>query len=501
MADLDVAIIGAGFGGLGMGIALKRDGVERFAIFEKADGVGGTWRANTYPGCACDVSSHLYSFSFEPNPRWSRMFAPQPEILAYLEHCTDKYGLRPHLRLNQTLGSLEWSDAKREWTVSLEGGETVTARAVVAGLGGLSRPSIPTLPGVEKFEGAVFHSARWRHDVPLDGKKVAVVGTGASAVQIVPYAQKLASKLTLFQRTPGWVLPKPDRAMRGYEQAMFAKVPATQAAVRAALHWHNELFSSGFIGDLPMLKPAQKLAELFLRTQVKDEALRQKLTPNFALGCKRVLLSNEYYPAVASPNVELVTEGIREVTATGVVDSTGREHPLDALILATGFRPTDLLAPLVIRGRGGVSVDEVWKKHGLQAYRGTTIAGFPNLFMLMGPNTALGASSVVLMIEAQVQYVRDALRVLRARGLDFVDVTPDAQASYNARLQKRLGRTVWASGCKSWYFDAHGKNSTTWPGLVTTFERQTQRFDAEAYHCEPAGPVRASVPRRLALAQ
>jgi len=482
-SDLEVAIIGSGFAGLGMGIALRQRGETRFAIFEQAKGLGGTWRDNHYPGAGCDVPSPLYSFSFEPNPDWTRLYSGQAEILAYLEHCARKYELAPHLRFGQGLAHAAFDETRGHWVLELTTGQTVTARVLVSGMGGLSRPAIPALPGLERFEGVTFHSAQWRHDVPLEGKTVAVVGTGASAIQFVPRLQPLVKKLVLFQRTPPWILPKADRAHGPLERALYRRVPAAQAALRRKIFWQHELRYFALQNERLSALGA-RLARAHLRRQVKDPALRARLTPDYRLGCKRVLLSNDYFPAVASPNVELVTQGIDSVTGTGVRTRDGQEHAVDAIVLGTGFRATDLFTPLTLRGLGGVDLNDAWRG-GLEAYRGTTVAGFPNLFFLVGPNTGLGHNSMILMIEAQIRYVLGALDALREGQLAWLDVKPAAQATYNAQLQARLGGSVWASGCSSWYHDAQGRNTTLWPGTTLEFSRLLARFDVEAYARQP----------------
>jgi cation diffusion facilitator CzcD-associated flavoprotein CzcO len=473
-------IVGSGFAGLGMGIRLKQAGIHDFTIVEQGPSLGGTWRDNTYPGAACDVESHLYSFSYEPNPRWSRMFAPHHEIKAYLEHCADKYGVRPHLRFNTAATGATFDDSSGVWTVQCSDGVARQARGIIAACGGLSVPAKPEIPGLESFEGKLFHSARWDHSFPLGGKTVAVIGTGASAIQIVPGIAGVVGKLQVFQRTPPWIMPKADRDLTPAEQARFRRVPALQQLARLRQYWTHELMAVGFVVEPRILRLASGLALKHLRASIRNPVLLKQLTPTYTMGCKRILLSNDYYPALERPNVELVTEGILEVRPHSIVTRDGREHPVDVIVLATGFQAAEAAAPFEVRGRAGADLNETWRA-GPEAFLGTTVSGFPNLFLLVGPNTGLGHSSMVFMIESQVEYVLSALRTLRKKGLRFVDVLPDAQARYNAELQERLGRTVWSTGCSSWYQTRSGRNTTLWPGFTFEFRRRTRRFDPDAY--------------------
>lgn len=482
-----IVIVGTGFAGLGMGIQLRRSGITDFTILEQADRVGGTWRDNTYPGAACDIESHLYSFSFEPNPGWSRAFAPQEEILAYLERCAEKYGLLPHIRFNTAAVAATFDEDTGQWTVETSNGESITARVLVSGTGGLSRPSYPDIPGLDSFEGKVFHSARWDHDYPLDGKRVAVIGTGASAIQIVPAIAPKVGRLQLFQRTPPWIIPKPDRAVRAIEHRLYRWLPFTQQLVRLKQFLIHELHTFGFVWEPRILKLASRLAQRHLRESVPDPALRAKLTPQYVMGCKRILLSNDYYPALTRENVEVVTDGIREITPRGVLTCDGTEREVDAIVLATGFQAAEAVSPYPVRGRDGRDLNEVWR-NGAEAYLGTTVSGFPNLFLIVGPNTGLGSSSMVLMIESQIAYVLSAIETMRTRRLRSVDLRPDEQANFNQRLQQRLSRTVWnTGGCVSWYRTRDGRNTTLWPGLTSEFRLRTRRFEAALYECVEDG--------------
>jgi cation diffusion facilitator CzcD-associated flavoprotein CzcO len=486
-----VAILGAGFAGLGMAIRLKRAGIEDFVVCERDTEVGGTWWANTYPGCQCDVPSHLYSFSFAPNPEWTRTYANQPEIRDYLRDCSERYGLREHIRFGCEITAAEWDAEQARWRIETSLGD-LTADVLIGAPGPLSEPTIPDLPGLETFAGETFHTARWNHDHDLTGRRVAVVGTGASAIQAVPRIQRQVSHLDVFQRTPPWVVPHRDRAISERERRVYRRFPALQRLVRAGVYWSRELLVPGLAYQPRLMKVAERLARKHLAQQVPDPELRARLTPDYAIGCKRILPSNHWYPALTKPNVDLITEGIAEVRPEGIVTADGELHEVDTIIFATGFHVTDIPLAHRIRGASGESMAEVWRGSP-QAYRGTTVAGFPNLFFLVGPNTGLGHNSIVYMIESQLEYVMGALRALRERGAGTLAVRPEVQERYNARLQSRMDRTVWNSGgCSSWYLDANGRNTTIWPDFTWRFRRALQRFDAESYDWRPApAPVAA----------
>jgi len=478
--DVDVAIVGAGFAGVGMAIALLRAGRRDFVVLERDDDVGGTWWRNTYPGCQCDVPSNLYSFSFAPNPEWSQTFALQPEIGAYLRRVADDFGVRPHLRTRTEVRAAAWDEQARRWRIETSRGP-LTARVLVVGTGSLSEPAIPRIPGAERFAGPAFHTARWDRDVGLTGKRVAVIGTGASAVQVVPRIQPHVAQLAVFQRTPPWILPHPGRPTRPRERALFRALPPAQKLVRGGVYWGRECLVLPFrfhrLSRIP-----QRMARRHLEAQVPDPVLRERLTPRYEIGCKRILMSDEYYPALQAPNAELVSDAIAEITTAGVRTADGVERAFDAIVWGTGFHTTDLPYAERIRGRDGRTLAQRWCAHGMQALRGTTVAGFPNLFALVGPNTLLGHNSIVFMIESQLAYVLDALRALDERGATACDPRPAAQASFNERLQRRMRGTVWArGGCASWYLDADGRNTTLWPGTSWSFRRATRRFDPAEY--------------------
>jgi cation diffusion facilitator CzcD-associated flavoprotein CzcO len=473
-----IVVIGTGFAGIGMAVRLKQAGYDDFVVLERAEDVGGTWRDNTYPGCRCDVPSHLYSFSFAPNPDWSSTFSPQPEIEDYLRNVTESYGVRPHIRFGNTVESARWVDGAWQITTNQQ---TFTADILLSGMGPLAEPSYPKLPGIEDFEGEVFHSARWNHDLNLSGRKVAVIGTGASAIQFVPAIQPEVEELHLFQRTPPWVMPRPDRKITAAEKATYRRFPLVQKAVRAGIYWGRESMVLGFTKLPAIMKQAQKIAEKHLAHQVRDPLLRAKLTPDFTLGCKRVLISDDYYPALARPNVEVVTDGIAEVTPTGIVTTEGVKHEVDTIIYGTGFKVTDLPVMDMVHGRDGVSLREAWAD-GMEAHLGTAIAGFPNFFMLIGPNTGLGHSSMVFMIESQIAYILDALKTMDAQGLREVEVRRDVQRAFVDGVRSSMRNTIWTrGGCTSWYLDSEGRNTTLWPSFTFRFWQLTRRFDPAEY--------------------
>ena len=478
-----VVVIGAGFGGIGASIKLAEQGIEH-VILEKLDDVGGTWLSNQYPGCRCDVPSHLYSFSFALNPEWSDSYSLQPEIWRYLKKVAVEHRVIERVRFGCKVDVARWDDDEKVWKLDTSDGP-ITADVLLAAHGFLSEPSIPHFEGIESFSGQVMHSAQWDPSYDVTGKRVGVIGTGASAVQIVPEVHKQAAALTVFQRTAAWILPHRGRTIRGWEHALYRRVPAAQRAVRGFHYWSSE-----FLAVPALMKPAggkllKKMAVKHLETQVPDPELRAKLTPSFKPGCKRLTPSNEYLPAIASPTTTLVTSGIERMVPAGIVTKDGTTHELDVIILATGFRVTDNTFPELVIGRDGRTLRQTWDDGGMGAYNGTTFAGFPNFFMLAGPNTGIGHTSLVYMIEAQFPYVLDALRLMKDRGIASVDVRPDVQLAYNEMLQRKLSPTVWnTGGCKSWYLDKNGHNSTIWPDYTFKFAQRLRRFDLESYYQE-----------------
>lgn len=493
-----IAIIGSGFGGLGTAIRLRQRGLHDFVVFERAEDVGGVWRDNRYPGCACDVQSHLYSFSFAPNPHWTRRFSPQPEIWEYLRRCAAEFGILPHVRLGHEVRHASWDDGAARWRLETSRG-AFSADVLVAAPGALSEPRIPDLPGLDTFHGPVLHSARWDERVSLEGKRVAVVGTGASAIQIVPAIQPIVRTLVLFQRTAPWVTPRRDRPIGPRLHAALERLPSLRRAVRGALYGFRELFGLGF--RHPWLnRLLERVALAHLRRQVADPALRAKLTPTYRMGCKRILVSDDFYPAVTRPNVTLVDHRVVAVRPRAVVAADGAEHPADVLVLATGFHVTDFPFASGIIGRGGRTLAGVWGPSPRE-HVGTTVGGFPNLFVLQGPNTGLGHSSVLLMIEAQIEHVLGALRHMDAHGLAAIEPTPEAQAAFVAAVDRDMARTVWVTGgCRSWYLDETGRNATLWPGSIASFRRRVAPFHPAEYHGRPAAaPPRPAAPTAASL--
>jgi cation diffusion facilitator CzcD-associated flavoprotein CzcO len=480
---LRVAVIGSGFAGLGVAFALERLGLE-YTVFERGQELGGTWRDNSYPGCQCDVPSHLYSFSFAPNPDWTRTYSMQSEIWEYLQRCAHRFGVLPRVRFGTGVEEARWDDERLAWRLDTTNGPT-EADVLISGNGALAEPYVPDLPGLETFLGPAFHTARWDHRHDLRGRRVAVIGTGASAIQVVPHIQPVVDKLYVFQRTPAWVLPHTDRPITGLERAVYRRFPAVQRAVRHGIYWSRELLVFGMAKDPRFTRPLERLGRAHLRRQVKDRELRRKLTPTFLPGCKRLLLSNDFYPALTRPNVELVTEPIREVTASGIVTADDRGKDVDTIVFGTGFRVTDNPVAERVLGREGRPLAEVWAEGGPQAYLGTAVAGFPNLFLMTGPNTGIGHTSVLLMIEAQMNYIADALRVMAAVGAASAEVRPEVQEAYNRELEAKTRDTVWtAGGCDSWYLDARGRNRTIWPDFTWRYGRRMRRFDPDAYVVE-----------------
>jgi len=477
-----VVIVGTGFSGLGQAIQLEKAGIRDYVILEKATEVGGTWRDNSYPGCACDVQSHMYSFSYEQNPDWSRSFSPQPEIFDYLKGVADKYRLREKIRFGVELTGAHWDEKVRRWTATTKDGREFVAQFLVSGVGGLHIPQVPELPGIAKFKGQTWHSAQWNHEYDLRGKRVAVVGTGASAVQFVPKIAPEVAELTLFQRTPPWIMPKPDHAMPSWAQTLFKRVPGTQRLYRNALYWLLEARAIGFNGHPAIMKAGELIAKRNIAKGITDRALRKKVTPDYTMGCKRVLISNDYYPALNRPNVDVNTSGIKEVKAHSIVDAAGVEHEVDAIVYGTGFKVTDALEYLDITGVDGRNLAKEWAAEGMQTHKGITVSGFPNLFFLLGPNTALGHNSVVFMIESQSRYVVDAIKLADSRGAAAVDVRPGVQDKFQQDIQDKLVKGVWTQGgCKSWYLDAKGVNRTIWPGFTWRYWLETRKVDPADY--------------------
>ncbi len=487
-SHFQVAIIGTGFSGLGMAIRLKQSSLHDFVVLERASEVGGTWLENTYPGCACDIPSHLYSFSFALNPDWSRVFSPQPEIWAYLQHCAERYGIMLHIRFSCPLQEAAWDNAAQHWQITTPQ-DRITADVLVMGYGPLSEPTLPDIPGLDKFQGTLFHSAQWNHH-NLNGQRVAVIGSGASAIQFVPQIQPKVSQLVMFQRTPPWIFPRLDKTIPRWQRKLYRFLPLAQRLVRAKMYWERELRGLPlFYYKAERTKKVEQLALKYLAKQIADPTLRTKLTPNYALGCKRVLISDDFYQAVSKPNVQIETGRIKEIQPDGVLLEDGTKYAVDTLICATGFRATEAPIAHLVRGREGQSLAEEWRE-AAQAYLGTTVAGFPNLFLLIGPNTGLGHNSMIFMIEAQIGYILDALRTMQREKVQAIEVQAKIQTDFNLQLQHRLQGTVWNSGCKSWYLDQQGRNTTIWPGFTFRFRQKLRRFDRASYSLTPIKVLR-----------
>ena len=476
-----IIITGAGFGGLCMAIQLKRAGINSFTILEKAERLGGTWRDNTYPGAACDSPSFLYCFSFEPKTDWSRKWAQQPEILAYMEHCARKYDLLRHIRFGTEVAIARFDDDAALWHIRTTKGETLDAEVLVSGVGQLNRPSSPHVPGLDRFRGVSFHSARWQHEHELAGRSVAVIGNAASAIQFIPQIAPAVKRLSVFQRSANWMVPKNDRPYGEHEKRLYARFPAL---ARLYPWWIYLTYESRFpvIRQNALLsRLATRMAEQNIREHVRDPALRRALVPDYPIGGKRILISDDYYQTLARENVEVVTTPIERVSEDAIVTRDGKRHPADVIILATGFESTSFLVPMRVEGIGGRVLEEVWRD-GAEAYLGISVAGFPNFFMLYGPNTNLGHNSIIFMLECQVRYIMDCVRTLAARDLAYLDVRADAMQAYNQRLRASLERSVWAKTGKSWYKRADGRITNNWSGTTVAYWWRTRRADLRRYH-------------------
>ena len=484
--DMDIVIVGAGFSGLGMAIQLKDAGIENFTILERAAEVGGTWRDNHYPGAACDVASHLYSYSFEQNPNWSRAFGQQPEIFDYIKRTAAKYDLYKHIRFNTTIVKSWFNEDEGRWHALTADGEEMTAQVVVSAVGALSDPAYPKIPGLDNFQGKLMHTAQWDDDYDLTGKRVAVVGSGASAIQVVPEVQKKAGHMTVFQRTPSWIMPKPDRPIPEKEQEEYAEHPFKLHKRRFRIYWMSELFAPFIISNRKFFKTqAEKMAKGHIRKQVKDRELQKAVTPDYAIGCKRILISNDWYPAIQADNAELVADGPAEIKANSIVLKDGREIEVDAIVCATGFKVPSSAAPFQVQGLGGLDLNDAWDD-GAEAYKGVAVSGFPNLFFLMGPNTGPSHTSVLAFTEMQMEYIGKAIGHMARHKLKWLDVKKNVQDRFNRGIQKRMENTSWTSGCNSWYLTDSGKNTTLYPGFNWEYRMRLWRFRPGEYHEQPA---------------
>jgi cation diffusion facilitator CzcD-associated flavoprotein CzcO len=477
---ISVAVIGTGFGGIAAAVRLKQAGVTDLVLFERADDIGGVWRENTYPGAACDVMSHLYSLSFAPKADWSRKFAPQAEIHQYLRDVAREFDVVRHVRFSTEVLAATFDEAENRWVLTLSTGEEHRADVLIAATGQLSRPSRPAVSGLENFRGTVFHSAEWNHEHDLTGKRVAVIGTGASAIQFVPAVAPRTSSLTVFQRSAPYVLPKPDAAHSVRAHTAYARVPGLLRLSRARIYATNELRSLGFNTQPRLLFAHRARFRRYLREVVSDPELRAKLTPTDPMGCKRILMSNDWYRSLQLPQVEVVTEPIAGVREHSVVTAGGREHGVDTIVLGTGFAATEFLLPMRVTGRGGRDLHEQWTD-GARAHLGTVVPGFPNLFVLYGPNTNLGHNSILVMLEAQIGWVVQAVRLLQRGSARALEVRPEVATGFDAWVQERVGHTVFAGGCRSWYLTASGRNTQNWPASTLTFRHRLRRLRLDEF--------------------
>ncbi|MFC9980454.1 flavin-containing monooxygenase [Gordonia sp. NPDC127522] len=484
--DVEIAIIGAGFSGLGAAVRLKQNGFDDFVLLDRGSDFGGTWRDNTYPGAACDVPSQLYSFSFAKNPTWSRSYSHQPEIHDYINGVADRFGIGAKARFGTEVTRTAWNEDEGRWIIdTLQDGKTdqVRARVLVGGVGPLCEPNLPDIEGIESFEGKIVHSARWDNDHDFGGQRVAVIGTGASAIQLVPEVAKVAGRLDVYQRTAPWIVPRTERAYSSVEHWAYKNVPGYQSAVRGGIYAANEVVAFGLTYSPKTLKPVELLCRAnILRGIGRDAELRRKATPTFQVGCKRILRSNDWYPALARPNVDLVTDGIDRITPTGIVSKDGTVREVDVIVVATGFHVTDSPVFEKIIGKDGRSLAQVWNEIGMQGYKGSFVHGFPNMMLMVGPSTGLGHTSMVYMIESQLNYLVDYLKTSRALGITRTEVKLSAQQEFNAGIQHKLRNSVWVNGgCASWYKDANGNITTLWPGFTFAFRQTTRSFDVAAY--------------------
>jgi cation diffusion facilitator CzcD-associated flavoprotein CzcO len=474
-----IAVVGGGFAGIGAAVMLRREGYEDVTIFERQERIGGVWHQNTYPGLACDVPSHLYEFSFAPNPHWSRRYGPGPEIQAYIEGVARRYGVLDRVRLGTEVQQASFEEARGRWIVQTSAGSH-EADVLVAGCGQLSLPSVPPLPGLEDFEGPAFHTARWRHDVELEGKRVAVIGTGCSSIQVVPAIQPRVAHVDVYQRSPGWTIPKMDVEYGRMARWLFEHVPVLQRLDRALTFAFMELATAGMTGHRWLVAPFRALARWQIRRFIDDPRLREKVTPKDEVGCKRIMLTDDWYRALTSTNVDLVTDRIAQITPSGIRTADGSERPADVLVLGTGFESHAFVAPMEVVGRGGRTLAEAWS--GVpKAYLGITVPGFPNMFLLYGPNTNGGAGSVIYTVEAAMQHVIAAVRRLEQERARTIELRQEAAEAFDRELREALAGTVWQTGCNSWYVDEQGNNPNQWPWLWTTYRRRTARLDPAAY--------------------
>jgi cation diffusion facilitator CzcD-associated flavoprotein CzcO len=481
---IGTVIVGAGFAGIGMAATLKRAGIDDFVLLERAKEIGGTWRDNTYPGCACDIPSSLYSYSFAPRTDWTRTYPKQPEILAYLKDCLGHFDLPAHLQLNASVERAAFDQDQALWLIECSDKRVYRARALVLAMGGLTRPNIPDLPGQASFRGFAFHTARWDHAVELAGRHIGVIGTGASSIQVVPELARTASKVSVFQRTPAWVVARGDVAVMPRQASWLTSLKAR--LTRWSVYWRQEILAIAFTLTPRLMRSTERAARRAMYRVVPQDAMRQVLEPGYAMGCKRILISDDFYPALAQPNVFLLNQAVAAFSEDGVVTADGRHIALDGVVFATGFKTTDMFSDTVITGIGGESLQHAWKQRA-SAYLGITVPGFPNLFLMSGPNTGLGHNSIVFMLESQARYILQAIRILAREAGTSLEVRRERHLQFMAKLDKRMARTVWASGCNSWYLDEAGQNFTLWPGFTFEYWWQTRRLHLADFLFHPAG--------------
>jgi cation diffusion facilitator CzcD-associated flavoprotein CzcO len=474
-----VAVVGGGFGGVGAAVMLRRAGYEDVTVFERGERIGGVWHHNTYPGAACDVPSHLYEFSFDPNPRWSRRYAPQEEIQSYLEDVARRHGVVDRIRTGTNVESARWDGERGKWVLETSAGQH-EADVLLTACGQLSVPAVPPIPDLETFAGPAFHTAEWRHDVEVAGKRVAVVGTGCSAIQVVPAIQPEVAQVDVYQRSPGWTLPKMDFAYQERTKRLFARFPVLQRLDRQVIFWFQELAAAGMTRFRWLLPPFRAIARRQITKAITDPVLRSKVMPDDEIGCKRIMLTDDWYPTLTKPNVELVTDRIAAVTPTGIRTEDGIERPADVLVLATGFKTHGFVAPMAITGAEGRTLEQEWG-HIPRAYLGMSVPGFPNMFLLYGPNTNGGSGSVIHVIESGMGHVIAALNELHVAGARRIAITRRGAEEFDRELRARLAQSVWHTGCTNWYVDERGNDPNQWPWLWTTYKRRTSTIDRDVY--------------------
>jgi cation diffusion facilitator CzcD-associated flavoprotein CzcO len=492
---LRVVIIGAGVGGIAAAVELRAHGFTEITLLDRADGVGGTWRYNTYPGCVCDVPSHLYSYSFAQRRDWSRLCSPQPEILEYLEGVAREHDVERLVVPNVDVTSCEWDDERCEWTIRSSDGRSWVCDALIVATGQLHQPSLPRLEGAEEFAGHSFHSARWDHEYSLDGRNVAVIGTGASAIQFIPEVAEKAGRLYVFQRTGNWFLPRRNRPYPAWFKAIIRYIPGLQAFRRVFVYYYAESLTMMIRNPRTWGRIGRLNSTLFMRSQLKDPEVRRKAWPDYTFGCKRILFSSEYLPALQRPNVELVTDRVARLTPTGIVTDDGRELPVDCIINATGFRTTEFMFPMEIAGSGGRTLSEAWA-NGPHAHLGITVPGFPSLFLMYGPNTNTSGGSIIFYEEQQAAYIRQALELVRGRSAGGIEIREDVEAASDRELQARFEGTAWVA-CDSWYRDRTGRIVANWPGYMREYAERVYKIDPAEYRILPA-PAREPEPEPIA---